>query len=114
MKLIVGLGNVGDKYCFTRHNAGFMAVDFFALRNNQEFKTDKKLKAMIAKFKYNGEDIVVAKPLTFMNLSGEAVQKISSFYKKPKMNGNSTFFSFNFGTKNFFLKMEKWRLGIMI
>lgn len=77
MKLIVGLGNFEDKYLFTRHNAGFMAVDFFVQANNQSFKQEKKLKSMIAKF----GDIVVIKPLTYMNLSGEAVRAVMDFYK---------------------------------
>ncbi|MFA7659298.1 MAG: aminoacyl-tRNA hydrolase [Candidatus Gastranaerophilaceae bacterium] len=81
MKLIVGLGNFEDKYLFTRHNAGFMAVDFFVRLNNQVFKTEKKLKSAVSKFKLNGEDIVVIKPLTYMNLSGEAVIAAMNFYK---------------------------------
>lgn len=81
MKLIVGLGNFEKKYLFTRHNAGFMAVDFFAQSNNADFKTEKKLKSDIAKFKLNGEDIVLIKPLTYMNLSGEAVRAVIDFYK---------------------------------
>lgn len=81
MKLIIGLGNFEQKYFFTRHNAGFMAVDFFVISNNQQFKTEKKLKSDIAKFKYNDEDIVVIKPLTFMNASGEAVSAVMRFYK---------------------------------
>lgn len=77
MKLIIGLGNYEDKYLFTRHNAGFMAVDFFVQANNQSFKQDKKLKSMVAKF----SDVVVIKPLTYMNLSGEAVRAVMDFYK---------------------------------
>lgn len=77
MKLIVGLGNFEDKYLFTRHNAGFMAVDFFVQANSQLFKLEKKLKSMIAKF----GDVVVIKPLTYMNLSGEAVRAVMDFYK---------------------------------
>jgi peptidyl-tRNA hydrolase, PTH1 family len=77
MKLIVGLGNLEDKYLFTRHNAGFMAVDFFVNKNNQSFKQEKRLKSMITKF----GDIVVIKPLTYMNLSGEAVRAVMDFYK---------------------------------
>ena len=84
MKLIVGLGNFEDKYLFTRHNAGFMAVDFFVLFNNQAFKTEKKLKSAVAKFKFNGEDVVVIKPLTYMNLSGEAIGAVMNFYKIEK------------------------------
>ena len=77
MKLIIGLGNFEDKYLFTRHNAGFMAVDFFVQANNQSFRQEKKLKSMIAKF----GDVVVIKPLTYMNLSGEAVRAVMDFYK---------------------------------
>lgn len=81
MKLIVGLGNFEDKYLFTRHNVGFMAVDFFVQHNNQVFKIEKKLKSAISKFKFNGEDVVVIKPLTYMNLSGEALSAVMNFYK---------------------------------
>lgn len=85
MKLIIGLGNFEDKYLFTRHNAGFMAVDFFAQRQGATFKTEQKFKSMISKFKLNGEDIVVVKPLTYMNLSGEALIAVMNFYKiKPQ------------------------------
>lgn len=77
MKLIIGLGNFEDKYLFTRHNAGFMAVDFFVHENGQSFKQEKKLKSMVAKF----GDVVVIKPLTYMNLSGEAVRAVMDFYK---------------------------------
>ena len=81
MKLIAGLGNVGDKYCFTRHNAGFMVLDKIAVDNNLSFKEDKKLKCFIAKHKINGEDVLLIKPTTFMNLSGESVIAVASYYK---------------------------------
>lgn len=81
MKLITGLGNIGDKYCMTRHNAGFMVLDRWALTESLSFKTEGKLKASILKFKYNGEDVIFAKPTTFMNLSGEAVRAIMDYYK---------------------------------
>ncbi len=81
MKLITGLGNIGDKYCMTRHNAGFMVLDRWAVKEGFTFKTENKLKAAILKFKYNGEDIIFAKPTTFMNLSGEAVRAIMDYYK---------------------------------
>lgn len=81
MKLIVGLGNFEAKYLFTRHNVGFMAVDFFAQEHAATFKTEQKFKSLITKFKLNGEDIVVIKPLTYMNLSGEAVIAVMNFYK---------------------------------
>lgn len=81
MKLIIGLGNFEDKYLFTRHNAGFMAVDFFAESNNQSFRLEKKLKSLISKFKFDNEDVVLVKPLTYMNLSGEALSAVMNFYK---------------------------------
>lgn len=77
MKLIAGLGNIGEKYCFTRHNAGFMVLDKLALDNNVSFKEDKKLKCFITKL---GENILI-KPTTFMNLSGEAVRAVMDYYK---------------------------------
>ena len=81
MKLVVGLGNVGDKYCFTRHNVGFMVVDKWAIMNDVTFKEDKKLKCFIAKYKSEMEDIMLIKPTTFMNLSGEAVIAVINYYK---------------------------------
>lgn len=81
MKLVVGLGNIGDKYTFTRHNVGFMVVDKWALMNDVSFKNDKKLKCMIGKFKKGFEDIILIKPTTFMNLSGEAVIAVMNYYK---------------------------------
>lgn len=81
MKLITGLGNIGDKYVFTRHNAGFMVLDRWAVMEGFSFKTEPRFKASIAKIKLNGEDVIFAKPTTFMNLSGEAVRAIMDFYK---------------------------------
>ena len=81
MKLIVGLGNIGDKYCMTRHNAGFMVLDRWTLTEGLSFKNEGKLKAYLSKIRYNGEDILFAKPTTFMNLSGEAVRAIMDYYK---------------------------------
>ena len=75
MKLVVGLGNIGEKYFFTRHNAGFMAVDKWALENNLSFKEEKKLKSFITKF----NDTIIVKPTTFMNLSGEALRAVIDF-----------------------------------
>ena len=77
MKLIAGLGYIGDKYCFTRHNAGFMVLDKWALDEGFSFKEDKKLKSFIAK----KGDIIFVKPTTFMNLSGEAVRAVMDYYK---------------------------------
>ncbi len=81
MKLIVGLGNIGDKYCFTRHNAGFMVVDKMAVLNNLTFKNDSKLKSLITKLRLAGEEFLLMKPTTFMNLSGEAIRVVVDYYK---------------------------------
>jgi len=81
MKLIAGLGNIGDKYCFTRHNAGFMVLDRWSFAENFTFKQEAKLKAFISKTKIDGEDIIFIKPTTFMNLSGEAVRAVMDYYK---------------------------------
>lgn len=77
MKIIVGLGNPGSKYSQTRHNVGFMVVDAFAQKNNLKWEANKKLKAEIIK---DGNTLLI-KPQTFMNLSGEAVQAVLSYYK---------------------------------
>ena len=83
MKLIAGLGNVGDKYLFTRHNIGFMALDFFRELNNigENFKFENKFNGHILKTNILGESIILVKPDTFMNLSGECIRKVFDFYK---------------------------------
>lgn len=80
--LLAGLGNVGAKYANTRHNIGFMCLDFFA--KNQEFpewheKTD--FKCYFAKKTLGDTDVILVKPATMMNISGEAVSAVASFYK---------------------------------
>lgn len=81
MKLIAGLGNVGSKYTFTRHNAGFMLIDSIALNAGLSLKENSRLKCFIAKFTANSEDYLLIKPTTFMNLSGEAVRAVADYYK---------------------------------
>jgi PTH1 family peptidyl-tRNA hydrolase len=81
VKLIVGLGNVGAQYAKTRHNIGFMVVDELAGRLDASWKLETKFKAELAEVTRDGERIILAKPHTMMNLSGEAVQKIAQFYK---------------------------------
>jgi len=83
MKIIVGLGNIGKEYENTRHNCGFMAVDAFAKELKTDFEEDKKFKAFMAKSEHNGEKILLVKPTTYMNLSGQAVSKVLNFYKEP-------------------------------
>ena len=79
MKLIVGLGNPGIKYSANRHNIGFMAVDMLASKMGWEF-TKVKHNAQIAEGHYNGEKVMLFKPQTFMNLSGEAVADAVNYY----------------------------------
>ena len=81
MKLITALGNIGDKYSFTRHNAGFMAVDYWAVNENFSFRLENKLKCSLTKIKYNDNDIIIIKPSTYMNLSGEALSLVMNYYK---------------------------------
>lgn len=81
MKLIIALGNVGDKYLFTRHNAGFMTADMLSFNKNFSFKEEGKLKCLFAKTKINEHDVLIIKPTTYMNLSGEAASLVMNYYK---------------------------------
>lgn len=81
MKLIVGLGNVGPHFEGTRHNVGFMALDHLAAQLDGEWLQKDKFKAAVAAITYNGEKVLLVKPLTFYNLSGEAVRALQDFYK---------------------------------
>ena len=81
MKIIVGLGNPGTKYEKTRHNAGFMVVEALAkklLISNYKFINNNKFKSEICEFR---KDILLVKPQTFMNNSGESVQLLNSYFK---------------------------------
>lgn len=80
MKLIVGLGNPGKKYEYTRHNFGFLVVEELANKYNGKFYLDKRFKAEICEVFIDGEKIILAKPQTFMNESGEAVRTIISYF----------------------------------
>lgn len=80
--LIVGLGNIGEEYENTRHNIGFACVDNFAKENGFDPWVNKKdLKSQLAQKTLGQTRVLLAKPTTFMNLSGESVQSICSFYK---------------------------------
>ncbi len=70
--LIVGLGNIGEKYHNTRHNIGFKIVDAFVKEHDASFETEKL--GDVAKLKVKGKTVIVLKPSTYMNLSGKAVQ----------------------------------------
>lgn len=80
--LIVGLGNPGAKYEMTRHNAGFLAVDLLAVKENLNIKK-LKYHALVGDAVINGKKCLVMKPQTFMNNSGEAVGEAARFYKIP-------------------------------
>ena len=80
--LIIGLGTPGKDYESTRHNMGFMAIDTFAERENVSFNLESKFKALLATVTINGNKAILIKPMTYMNLSGEAVAKVMNFYKK--------------------------------
>ena len=100
MKLVVGLGNVGKRYAHTRHNIGFMVVDtllrsyksapgssdnakIYGLKVS-DWKIESKLQAEVAKVELPDQEIILAKPQTMMNLSGDAVQRLMQKYRlKP-------------------------------
>ncbi len=79
MKLVVGLGNPGRKYKTTKHNIGFMCLDYFVKKNKLKFKNEKR---------FNGEalkigNLLLLKPHTFMNKSGQSIRKAMNFYDIP-------------------------------
>ncbi|GAE31748.1 aminoacyl-tRNA hydrolase [Alkalihalobacillus hemicellulosilyticus] len=80
MKLIVGLGNPGEKYRGTRHNVGFDCIDYCAKELGIELN-QLKFKSLYGKGLVNGEQVILMKPLTYMNLSGEAIRMIRDYYK---------------------------------
>ncbi len=80
MKLLVGLGNPGRKHLINRHNLGFLAVEAWVLLKGEEFRKEE-FHSQTARLKCGEEDVLVLKPLTFMNRSGEAVGEAMRFYK---------------------------------
>jgi len=81
--LVVGLGNPGNEYNLTRHNVGFMAIDALA-PEGAKWKSEKR--ALTTRFDFDGVKIILAKPQTFMNNSGESVVQLMQFYKIPLEN----------------------------
>jgi PTH1 family peptidyl-tRNA hydrolase len=79
-KLLAGLGNPGKKYADTRHNLGFMVLDYLAEKNGRKFKSGKG-KWKEARLSLNGKEIWAIKPQTFMNLSGQAIAAFCNYYK---------------------------------
>jgi PTH1 family peptidyl-tRNA hydrolase len=83
ISMVVGLGNPGPQYEKTRHNAGFWVVDRWADLLKTRFQTEKTFFGEIAKARWDGQQIWLIKPTTFMNRSGQAVGALARFYKVP-------------------------------
>lgn len=81
LKLIVGLGNPGDRYARTRHNAGAWFVDELARRAGAVFRVERAQQAELARTRVGGEELWLMKPTTFMNASGAPIAAVSHFYK---------------------------------
>jgi peptidyl-tRNA hydrolase, PTH1 family len=83
ISLVVGLGNPGSQYEKTRHNAGFWVVDRWADLLKSRFQTEKTFFGELAKARWEGQQIWLLKPTTYMNRSGQAVGAVARFYKVP-------------------------------
>ena len=85
-KLLIGIGNPDQEYSGTRHNIGFMFVDYAAKKlETDDFEFNKKLNSFVAKTKLGKNILVLAKPQTYVNKSGESATKLKNFYKvKPE------------------------------
>ena len=83
--IIAGLGNPGAEYEKTRHNAGFLAIDYIASKYNVSINR-LKFKALVAEADISGKRVLLMKPQTFMNSSGEAIGEAAAFYKIPAEN----------------------------
>ncbi len=82
MKLILGIGNYGEEYSDTRHNSGYQAIDIIAKDFSIDIKK-KDFKSIYGKGRIYSEDVILLKPLTYVNLSGEALIAAKNFYKIP-------------------------------
>jgi PTH1 family peptidyl-tRNA hydrolase len=80
--LIVGLGNPGREYKDNRHNVGFMLIDRLSVRLNARL-TRMQARALVGSVNYEGNKLILAKPQTYMNLSGQSIQGLARFYKVP-------------------------------
>jgi len=83
IRLIVGLGNPGPDYAKTRHNAGFWLAERIADDLRTTCALEKSFFAHVAKTRVDGENVLIAKPMTYMNRSGQAVGALARFYKLP-------------------------------
>jgi PTH1 family peptidyl-tRNA hydrolase len=86
MKILFGLGNPGAQYELTRHNVGFRLIDRLGTECNATFKVAKSLKAELAKISMYDDEIVLVKPITYMNSSGLAFLAVQQWYKQPLAN----------------------------
>ncbi|HZR38246.1 MAG TPA: aminoacyl-tRNA hydrolase [Nevskia sp.] len=85
IRAVVGLGNPGAEYEHTRHNAGFWFVDLLAEAGRAPYRVESKFQGVLAKVRLGGADLLLLKPATFMNRSGQAIQALAAFYKfKPE------------------------------
>ncbi|WP_105616714.1 aminoacyl-tRNA hydrolase [Vallitalea okinawensis] len=85
MYLVVGLGNPGTQFAATRHNIGFDAVDYIAYKHNIDL-SKKKYRAYVGQGMMNGQKVILMKPQTYMNNSGESIIQAVNFYKIPPEN----------------------------
>lgn len=84
ISIVAGLGNPGRAYAATRHNAGWMVLDALAATEKLSWQTQDRFEAETARWDFApGHTVWLAKPLTFMNLSGRAIQKLAAFHKVP-------------------------------
>jgi len=83
--IIVGLGNPGREYRDNRHNVGFMLIDRLSVRLNARLSR-VQAKALVGSVNYEGDKLILAKPQTYMNLSGQSIQGLARFYKLPLEN----------------------------
>lgn len=83
--IIAGLGNPGEEYAYTRHNAGFLAIDYICLHAGGSCQR-AKFKALTGEWRVGGKRVLLMKPQTFMNNSGEAIAEAAGFYKIPPEN----------------------------
>jgi PTH1 family peptidyl-tRNA hydrolase len=84
--LIVGLGNVGDKYINNRHNCGFQFTDCIIDYLNLTLNKDSQTGSLFTKFKFSNKNVFILKPNSFMNLSGQTIRKFCNFYKIDQKN----------------------------
>lgn len=83
LKLMIGLGNPGARYAYTRHNAGFWLVDALAQRYAGEFRLEPKFAGEICRIAVAGHELWLFKPMNFMNRSGESIRRVTGFYQIP-------------------------------